>query len=52
MVILTFKTVDDREHEAEFDGREEAIGRMDDIPYHVLEYAQVHDEGGDLIAER
>jgi hypothetical protein len=52
MVVLTFKTVDDREHEVEFDGREEAIARMDDFPYHVLEYALVHGEGGDVVAER
>lgn len=52
MVILTFKTVDDREHEAEFDCREEAIARMDEIPCHLLEYAHLHDEGGDLVAER
>ena len=52
MVVLTFKTLDDGEHEVEFDGREEAIARMDDILYHVLEYAHVHDEGGDLVAER
>jgi hypothetical protein len=43
MVVLTFKTLDDREREVEFDGREEAIARMEGIPYHVLEYAHVHD---------
>jgi hypothetical protein len=32
MVVLTFKTLDDREREVEFDGREEAIARMDGIP--------------------
>ncbi|MCC6367624.1 MAG: hypothetical protein IT165_29225 [Bryobacterales bacterium] len=52
MVVLTFKTQDDCEREVEFDGREEAIARMHDIPYNVLEYAHVHDEGGDLVAER
>lgn len=52
MFVLTFKTVDDREREVEFDGREEAIARMEDIPYHALEYAHVHDEAGDLVAER
>ena len=52
MVVLTFKTLDDCEREVEFDGREEAIARMDDIPYHVLEYAHAHDEDGNLVAER
>jgi hypothetical protein len=52
MVILTFKTLDDREREVEFDGGEEAIARIDGVPYYVLEYAHVHDEGGDLVAER
>jgi hypothetical protein len=52
MFVLTFKAVDDREREVEFGGREEAIARMEDIPYHALEYAHVHDEAGDLVAER
>ena len=52
MFVLTFKTVDDREREVEFDGREEALARMEDIPYHMLEYAHVHNEGNDLVAQR
>lgn len=52
MFVLTIKTLDDREREVEFDGREEAIGRMEDIPYHALEYAHVDDEAGYLVAER
>ena len=31
---------------------QKSLCRMDDIPYHMLEYALVHDEGGDLIAQR
>jgi hypothetical protein len=50
--VRTFKTLDDRKREAKFDGREEAIARMEGIHYHVLEYAHVHDEGGYLVAER
>ncbi len=52
MFVLAFKTIDDREREVEFDGRDEAIARMQDILYHVLEYAQVHDDAGALVAER
>ena len=52
MFVLAFKTMDDREREVEFNGRDEAVARMTDIPYHVLEYAHVHDEAGALVAER
>ena len=52
MVVLSFKTLDDREREEQFDGREEAIARMAGIPYDMLEYAHVHDECGYLVAER
>jgi hypothetical protein len=52
MFVLTFKTLDDREREVEFDRREEAIAQMENIPYHALEYAHLHDEAGYLVAER
>ena len=52
MFVLAFKTMDDRAREVEFDGSDEAIARMEDIPCHVLEYAHVHDEEGALVAER